>query len=63
MCGKDGVVIGTIQGIVCEELYGNCIPFLLMKNFVVAENYQGKGIRRNLLKELERVGKARNCSQ
>lgn len=60
---KDGKVVGTIQGIVCEELYGDCIPFLVMENFVVAENHQGKGIGRKLLKELERVGKERNCSQ
>lgn len=60
---KEGKVVGTIQGIICEELYGDCIPFLVMENFVVAENYQGKGIGRKLLKELERVGKERNCSQ
>lgn len=60
---KEGKVVGTIQGIICEELYGDCIPFLVMENFVVAENHQGKGIGRKLLKELERVGKERNCSQ
>ncbi len=64
LCAEyNGKVIGTIQGIICEELYGDCIPFLVMENFVVDENFRGKGIGRRLLSELEKVGKEKNCSQ
>ena len=64
LCAKEnGKVIGTIQGIICEELYGECLPFLVMENFVVNESYRGKNIGRNLLKELENIGKERKCSQ
>lgn len=60
---KDQKILGTIQGIICEELYGECMPFLVMENFVVDESFQGNGIGRKLLCELERIGKQKNCSQ
>lgn len=60
---KEGKVIGTIQGIICEELYGECVPFLVMENFIVHEDYRARGVGRNLLNELEKIGKENNCSQ
>lgn len=60
---ENGKVIGTIQGVVCEELYGECFPFLVMENFVVNKEYRGKGVGRELLSELEKIGKERHCSQ
>lgn len=59
----NGKVTGTIQGIICEELYGECLPFLVMENFVVAENSRGKGIGRKLLTELEKIGTEKGCTQ
>ncbi len=64
LCAENyGKVIGVIQGIVCEEIYGDCIPFLLMENFVVNNDFRGNGVGRHLLKELEKIGKEKNCSQ
>ncbi|MDC6363636.1 MULTISPECIES: GNAT family N-acetyltransferase [Flavobacteriaceae] len=60
---KNGTVIGTIQGIVCEEIYGDCTPFLVMENFVVDKDHRGKGIGGNLFNELEKIGKEKGCSQ
>lgn len=34
-----------------------------MENFVVDENFRGNGIGQQLLCELERIGKKKNCSQ
>lgn len=56
-------VVGTIQGVVCEELYGNCRPFLLMENFVVDKEYRRMGIGKKLLISLEQIAQTRNCTQ
>lgn len=64
LCAENnGKVIGVIQGIVCEEIYGDCIPFLMMENFVIDKNFRRKGIGQSLLNELEKVGKEKSCSQ
>jgi ribosomal protein S18 acetylase RimI-like enzyme len=57
------VVVGSIMGIVCDELYGDCRPFLLMENLVVDAAHRRKGIGRLLLAELQRQGRKRGCSQ
>ncbi|WP_271765452.1 GNAT family N-acetyltransferase [Aquimarina algiphila] len=59
----NGEIIGTIQGVICEELYGACKPFLVMENFVVSKEHRGKGIGKSLLSELENNAKKRECSQ
>jgi ribosomal protein S18 acetylase RimI-like enzyme len=57
------VVVGSIMGIVCDELYGECRPFLLMENLVVDVKYRRKGIGRALLSELEKHAREWNCTQ
>jgi ribosomal protein S18 acetylase RimI-like enzyme len=60
---KENKVIGTIQGIICEELYGTCQPFLLMDNFVIDEKYRKQGVGKTLLNSLEKIAKNRGCTQ
>jgi len=60
---KENKIIGTIQGIICEELYGTCQPFLLMENFVVNKEYRKQGVGKMLLNSLENIAKNRGCSQ
>lgn len=58
-----GHLIGSVMGIVCCELYGNCLPFLVVEDMVVDTAAQRKGIGRALLEELEARAKAKGCSQ
>ena len=59
----DEVVVGSIMGIVCDELYGECRPFLVMENLIVAAEYRRKGIGQALLRELEKQAREWKCSQ
>jgi predicted N-acetyltransferase YhbS len=56
-------VIGSIYGAVCQELYGDCKPFLVMEDFIVNPSERRKGIGRALLFEMEKFAKESNCSQ
>lgn len=59
----DGKLAGFIMGIVCEELYGDCQPFLVMEDFVVDKNSRRAGIGATLMKRLEQSAIERGCSQ
>ena len=56
-------LVGTVMGVVCEELYGDCQPFLLLENMVVDGTKRKKGIGRALYTELERRARGKGCSQ
>jgi ribosomal protein S18 acetylase RimI-like enzyme len=56
-------VVGSVMGIVCEELYGDCQPFLVLENMVVDNNCRRKGVGKLLCAELEKQAKERGCSQ
>ena len=51
------------MGIVCDELYGECNPFLVMEDLVVDKGYRKIGIGRALMIELEKFAKEWNCIQ
>jgi len=58
----DDHVVGTAMGIVCHDLVGDCAPFLLIENVVVAQNSQGQGIGKMLMQALEDFASANRCS-
>ena len=60
---EDNKLIGSVMGIICEELYGKCDPFLLVENMIVDKNSRRKGVGRALLTELEKIAKEKNCTQ
>jgi GNAT superfamily N-acetyltransferase len=59
----DDKLAGSVMGIICDELYGDCRPFLLMDDMVVDKKYRKNGIGKILLSELEIECKKKNCSQ
>ena len=54
---------GSVMGIVCEELYGECEPFLVLENMVVDSDYRKRGIGKQLFVELEIRAKQKGCRQ
>ncbi|GGL60708.1 GNAT family N-acetyltransferase [Sporolactobacillus putidus] len=54
---------GSVMGIVCEELYGDCKPFLVIENMIVDQTTRRAGVGRALLLELEKRAAERNCTQ
>ena len=54
---------GSVMGIVCEELYGDCRPFLVVENMIVDKSSRRAGVGRALLAELESRAKQRGCTQ
>ena len=57
-----GNLVGSILGIVCESLYGECEPFLVIEDFIVDENYRQQGIGSALIEELEERAKKQGCT-
>jgi len=57
------VLIGSLMGVVCEELYGDCKPFLVIENMIVDRNHRSKGVGKALFVELEKRAKTKNCTQ
>ncbi|NCA66666.1 MAG: GNAT family N-acetyltransferase [Clostridia bacterium] len=56
-------VVGSVMGIVCRELYGDCKPFLIVENMIVNKEIRRSGVGKGLLSELEKRAKNINCTQ
>lgn len=60
---ENDTLLGSVMGIVCYELYGDCFPFLVLENMIVDKNHRKKGIGKILIKELEKQAKEKGCKQ
>jgi ribosomal protein S18 acetylase RimI-like enzyme len=58
---KRGRLVGSVMGIVCEELYGNCQPFMVVEDVIVDKNHRRLGIASSLMRSLERRAAENNC--
>jgi len=64
LCAEEnGQLAGSVMGVVCDELYGDCMPFLVVENMIVDQSQRKKGVGRLLFKELERRAMAQGCTQ
>ena len=60
---ENGILLGSLMGIIYEELYGDCKPFLVVENMVVDSAHRKKGVGKALFTELEERAKNKGCSQ
>jgi len=64
LCAEEGnVLLGSVMGVVCAELYGDCRPFLVIENMIVNRSARRKGVGRALLSTLEQQARLRDCTQ
>lgn len=59
----DNKLVGSVTGIICDELYGQCKPFMVLENMIVDIRYRNKGIGKALIEDLERIALERQCTQ
>ncbi len=58
----DGQLVGSVLGIACQMLYGQCRSFMVVEDFVVDAAHRRAGVGTALLHETERFARERNCS-
>ena len=59
---EDDILVGSIMGILCRDLYGNCQPFMILENFIVDKSFRKKGIGKALMAEIEKIASEYNCN-
>lgn len=58
---ENGTICGSLLGVVFEDICETGRPILLVENVAVLEDYQGKGVGRQLFEEIERWGRDMDC--
>lgn len=58
---KQGHLVGSLAGIVCHDLFGKCLPFMVIENVIVTSALRHQGIGRKLMMEVERIARTRGC--
>lgn len=60
---QNGQLVGFTMGIICEELYGDCKPFMVMEDLIVDKNQRRGGIGAALVRDLEQYAVDLDCCQ
>ncbi len=58
---EEDLIVGSVMGIICLDLVGDCRPFMVIENVIVKGLWHGKEIGTQLMEEIEKIGSARNC--
>ncbi len=58
---KEGSLVGSVMGIICDELYGDCKPFMVVEDVIVDKNYRRCRIGTSLMQELEKYAAEHEC--
>jgi len=56
-----GELIGSLMGIVCQDIVGECRPFMVIENVIVSRRYRRRGIGKRLMRKIEEIARERNC--
>jgi len=58
----DGRLVGTLLGVACQMLFGQCRSFMVVEDLVVDRDHQRRGVGRALMEELEARSRQLDCS-
>jgi len=59
---SDDKVVGSVLGVICHELIGNCTPFMVLEDISVLSTYRRKGIAKKLMTRIEELAKLNDCN-
>jgi phosphoglycolate phosphatase len=59
---ENGMIIGTVMGIICLTMVANLNSFLVIEVVVIDKKYRGNGIGKVMLLELKNRVKRQGCS-
>jgi len=57
----DGELMGSLMGIMCHDLIGECKSFMVIENVVVSSRARRQGVGRRLMLAIEEVAHERDC--
>lgn len=57
----DGELLGSMMGIVCQDLVGDCRPFMVIENVVVSSRARRQGLGKQLMDAIENIAHERDC--
>lgn len=57
----DGKLVGSVMGIRCYDLTGQCRPFMVLENMIVSKSYHRKGIGQILVEAVEKIAIESDC--
>jgi len=56
-----GILVGSLMGIICHDLVGECRPFMVLGNVIVSQRHRRRDIGKKLMQEIEKVARRRKC--
>lgn len=59
---QEGDLAGSLQGIVCMQLVGECKSFMVIENVIVSNKHRKQGVGKKLMEEIEKLALNRGCS-
>lgn len=57
----EGELLGSLMGIVCHDLVGDCKPFMVIENVVVSSRARRQGVGKKLMHAIEEAARERDC--
>jgi GNAT superfamily N-acetyltransferase len=59
---EEGRLVGSAMGVLCQELYGRCRPFMVVEDVIVDRAYRRRGIGTELMRAIEQEATRNHCS-